>query len=54
MLDMKEVVVQLVNLDSTNQQQDLVVVLHVEQEKLQQQQHQMYKQTAVSKYRTVD
>ena len=48
MLDMKGVVVQSVRLDSTNQQPDLGVVLHVEQEKLQCQQAQMIKEIVVS------
>ena len=49
MLDMKEEVVQLVNLDSTNIQQAQVPAHHVDQEKLQQQWHQMHKQIVVSK-----
>ena len=49
MLDMKEEVVQLVNLDSTNQQQAQALVPLVEQEKLQQQWHQIHKQIVVSK-----
>ena len=49
MLDMKEEVVQLVNLDSTNQRQVQVPVPLVKQEKRPQQWHQMHKQIAVSK-----
>ena len=48
MLDMKGVAVQSVKLDFTNQQQDLAVVFHVEQEKRQRQQAQMIKEIAVS------
>ena len=44
---MKAVVAQLVKLDPSNQQLDLVHVLHVEQGKRQQQQHRILKEIVV-------